>query len=409
MTTIPVSVPGGVRLLAVGHGGTNGGFARVLREILTPLARDCEVLHLAIGAAAAAGVPYPTVTAPERDVYGINALPSVLAAFAPHAVLILHDPWAAPLYLECVARHAPGTPTIFYCPVDGPLLCPDVGKIIEAATVVVAYTRFGRDELARATARTLGRDAAYWRARIPVIPHGVDHATFRPLRDRAAARKAVSRWLDLDDEDFIVLNANRNQPRKDIPATIEGFARFAVGTPATVRLVLHMQSSGPFCDVRAMAARHGVADRIVLPRGREHPSVTDQELNLLYNAADVGVNTASAEGWGLVSFEHAAAGVPQLVPGHAACRELWAGHAELLACEPARPREGGFSADRPVCPPAVAAALSRVYRDAGHRARLGHLARARAGAPGLSWSRIAATWHELVVRVASGLPATGRP
>jgi len=30
----------------------------------------------------------------------------------------------------------------------------------------------------------------------------------------------------------------------------------------------------------------------------------DNELNIVYNACDIGINTSVREGWGLVSFEH---------------------------------------------------------------------------------------------------------
>jgi len=48
----------------------------------------------------------------------------------------------------------------------------------------------------------------------------------------------------------------------------------------------------------------------------------DRELNLLYNACDVGLNTASSEGWGMVSFEHAATGAAQIVPRSWVCGEV---------------------------------------------------------------------------------------
>ena len=47
-------------------------------------------------------------------------------------------------------------------------------------------------------------------------------------------------------------------------------------------------------------------------------------LNKIYNATDVGLNTADGEGWGLVSFEHASCRKPQVVPNHTVCRDLWA-------------------------------------------------------------------------------------
>jgi len=43
-------------------------------------------------------------------------------------------------------------------------------------------------------------------------------------------------------------------------------------------------------------------------------SFKDEEINLFYNAADVGITTADGEGFGLCQFEHMGVGVPQVVP-----------------------------------------------------------------------------------------------
>jgi len=40
----------------------------------------------------------------------------------------------------------------------------------------------------------------------------------------------------------------------------------------------------------------------------------DDEINLFYNAADVGITTADGEGFGLCQFENMGVGVPQVVP-----------------------------------------------------------------------------------------------
>ena len=40
----------------------------------------------------------------------------------------------------------------------------------------------------------------------------------------------------------------------------------------------------------------------------------DEEINLFYNAADVGISTADGEGFGLCQFEQMGVGVPQVVP-----------------------------------------------------------------------------------------------
>ena len=40
--------------------------------------------------------------------------------------------------------------------------------------------------------------------------------------------------------------------------------------------------------------------------------MSDTEINVLYNASDIGLNTCEGEGFGLCQFEHAAVGCPQI-------------------------------------------------------------------------------------------------
>lgn len=60
---------------------------------------------------------------------------------------------------------------------------------------------------------------------------------------------------------------------------------------------------------------------ITLEEGMRHiifidnpQGLTDEDINILFNASDVGINTAMGEGWGLCNFEAAACGIPQIVP-----------------------------------------------------------------------------------------------
>ncbi|MEA2466332.1 MAG: D-inositol-3-phosphate glycosyltransferase, partial [Thermoleophilaceae bacterium] len=171
---------------------------------------------------------------------------------------------------------------------------------------------------------------------------------------------------------------NRNQHRKRVDLTLRGFAGFARGRP-DARLYLHMGMRDMGCDVVRLAAELGIADRLLTTsRSDGHPHVSDKHLNLIYNACDVGVNTASAEGWGLVSFEHAAAGAPQVVPSGGACARLWEGTG--IVAEPSRVDE----------------ALVTLYSDAVLRAELGGRCRALARSPRFSWGEVAARWEELL-------------
>jgi len=40
----------------------------------------------------------------------------------------------------------------------------------------------------------------------------------------------------------------------------------------------------------------------------------DEDINILYNIADIGISTADGEGWGLCTFEQMGVGIPQVVP-----------------------------------------------------------------------------------------------
>jgi glycosyltransferase involved in cell wall biosynthesis len=71
--------------------------------------------------------------------------------------------------------------------------------------------------------------------------------------------------------------------------------------------------------------------RIIMTAPTQHgPSVPVDLLNVIYNVADVGVNTCKGEGWGLVNFEHAACRVAQVVPDHTSCKEIFEGYGPLI-------------------------------------------------------------------------------
>jgi glycosyltransferase involved in cell wall biosynthesis len=129
--------------------------------------------------------------------------------------------------------------------------------------------------------------------------------------------------------------------------------------------------------------------------------VEDRDLNLLYNACDVGINTSMGEGWGLVSMEHGAAGGAQIVPDHSACSDLWNGRGELIP--PARSYVPEFSVLEmgEVSPQGVAQALENLYRDPERRRELSEAAWRAAKNPAYSWDAIAGEFESLFAALAS--------
>src|SRR5205823_13314929 len=98
---------------------------------------------------------------------------------------------------------------------------------------------------------------------LEVIPHGVDTHRFFPLSDDDVGRRVEARRaMKLNDPEhrdaFIVLNANRNMPRKRIDLTMQGFAEFAKDKPTNVKLYLHMALQDTGWNVIALAKRYGI-------------------------------------------------------------------------------------------------------------------------------------------------------
>jgi glycosyltransferase involved in cell wall biosynthesis len=213
---------------------------------------------------------------------------------------------------------------IGYAPMDSYNWTGCLSETANQWDAIISYTEFGAHEFIKGG---INKPVA-------VIPHGVTPGQFYPV-DKKEARKK----LGLKDEDFIIFNGNRNQFRKRMDITIAAFAKFAVNKPNT-KLYLHMGQKDQGWDIMHIFDREMKKNgldpnsRIILTANCEGPpNVEVDMLNTIFNAVDVGVNTCKGEGWGLVSFEHAACKIAQVVPDHTSCKEIFEGYGRLIRCD----------------------------------------------------------------------------
>jgi D-inositol-3-phosphate glycosyltransferase len=144
--------------------------------------------------------------------------------------------------------------------------------------------------------------------------------------------------------------------------------------------------------------KFGVGDRVYLnPQGGGVRN--DSELNLLYNACDVGINTSMGEGWGLASSEHGAAGAAQIVPDHTACAELWTGRGELIPVARSYIPEFSVLEMGEVSGAEVTQSLENLYGDPARRRELAQAAFRAAQNPAYCWDAIACEFERLFVSV----------
>jgi D-inositol-3-phosphate glycosyltransferase len=327
----------------------------------------------------------------------------------PAVVLVMHDIWMFDYYLRLFGPYRDRLKIVACIPLDGRITNEEEAAPLAQADRIVAYTDFARAEFEGAFRRLREQQADRDFPAVDVIPHGVDRDRFHPLPDRAKAKRHVFGDAPDAGESFVVLNASRPDKRKRVDLTVRGFAMFAAGKPANVRLCLHHPVMGDAAEreLEPVIRECGLGERLsVNPLGSE--IVGDDELNLLYNACEVGINTAMGEGWGLVSFEHGAAGAAQIVPDHTACAELWRGHAELIP--PARSYVPEFSPLEmgEVSPEDVAQALEALYRDPGRRQELARAAVSVAHNPAYSWEAVTRQFDDLFVELADTSEAKKR-
>jgi glycosyltransferase involved in cell wall biosynthesis len=339
---------------------------------------------------------------PNRDIgdrFGVDQIPSIVAAFKPDAVFVFNSFAALPRYGPLPARLGSPRPVLIaQCPVLGEIIDPRLIARLAFFDCVVVLSDVVRRHFANGLAECLRTGMIDRMPRLAVIPHGLDAETFHRLDDRRTARANIPALADLNDDGFVVLNANRHEPRKRIDLTLDGFARFARDKPRNVRLYLHMADHCGDARLSGAIESLGMDDRVVVaaPGTDVHPGLSDSDLNRLYNACDVGINTAASEGWGMVSFEHAATGAAQLVPGCWVCGEMWQDHAELLDVAPISPGPRQYTREAAVSAAGVAAALERLYSNGRHRGRMAVRAATLAAQPRFRWSDIASRWDALL-------------
>ena len=168
--------------------------------------------------------------------------------------------------------------------------------------------------------------------KIKVLPHGFDSEMFFHVNQNEARKH-----FNFNPEDFIVLNTNRNAYRKQIDKTIDAFIQFLKikNCDKRIKLFLNLDMGDKvdphygcniFNQIEISCLKYNVdhsevINHHIFRNSNEHYS--DEMLNYLYNACDVGINTCIGEGFGLCNLEHGGLGKPQIMSGVGALVDIF--------------------------------------------------------------------------------------
>jgi D-inositol-3-phosphate glycosyltransferase len=379
------------------------GFSRVTENVISRLKDDFEIVVLGNNWW---GDPtplqeeykmYPSSNRHQTAPFGEQRIREIVEREQPDVVFTINDMWIInEQYRQIQDLHKQGKfKFVGYAPMDS---YGWIGCLDETANdwdAIISYTEFGAHEFVK---------GGIYKP-IAVIPHGVTPGQFYPMDRNECRRK-----LGLKEDIFIVFNGNRNQFRKRQDITIKAFAKFAVNKPEA-QLYLHMGLKDQGWDLMGVFARE--MSKVGLdPNGRiimttqsdGPPNVSVEMLNTIYNACDVGVNTCKGEGWGLVNFEHAACGVPQVVPDHTSCKEIFEGYGELIRCDHVDV-DTNYAREMP-CPSSdhLAEILEDLYQSPDRRARVGQNCYQRVTDPQFAWDTVASQFGGIFEEVLSQEP-----
>lgn len=249
--------------------------------------------------------------APPQQGFGFSVLPDVIRHESPDIVFIYNDMGVITRFCEEIRKS--GIPRTFklWLYVDQvypyhPQMFIDV--INRDADRVFAFTSYWKQAL-----KTQGVTRS-----IDVLGHGFENDCFFPL-NRDETRKKVG----LPTDAFIYMSLNRNQPRKRYDLLVMAFVELVAKYPTKPIFLMCVCDKGdkggwPLFEVfqREMKLKglplERFGNRLML--SSTDMNFRDEDINMFYNLADVGVNTADGEGWGLCNFEQMGVGVPQVVP-----------------------------------------------------------------------------------------------
>lgn len=258
-----------------------------------------------------------------REPFGLQRFLDLLQTGQYDMAFILQDTFIIENIAKVIAQVQDLLPkerklaTIFYFPIDGEPKENWIKQSVSLFDFPVTYTNFAKE-------KCLKYDPALSN-KLKFIYHGVNTKDFYPY-DFAKRQQFRKDMLHDNAGKFLVVNVNRNQPRKDLARTLATFAEFHKKKPNSF-LYLNCQAEDTGGNIHEMARNYD----LVVGKDYSTPSmklfssnqgVPIEILNGIYNAADLVISTTLGEGWGLSTTEAMATKTPVVMPNNTSLPEI---------------------------------------------------------------------------------------
>jgi D-inositol-3-phosphate glycosyltransferase len=391
-------------VLAVGLFVPGTGFTRVFESLFATLSEKYTLHWLGIGYKGEIVQTNNYILHPCNvnggDLYGAYGAAAIVHQVKAQSVLLLTDFYLLKNYEEAWRPlKESGVRLLAYIPLDGEIT--DISIIRDCLFLddIVMYASWAAAAVATAFKRVSTESKSTIFPRLTYIYHGVNLDVFEPAANsdkQDSLKKEIFLHTDAADSIFI-LNANRFNERKDLESTITAFAAALPNFNKPAYLCLHTPNLQPELKtelIKLIEKTTGKDRVIVNPLGDEY--ISDNQLVRLYQACDVGVNTSLGEGWGLITFEHAACGAAQIVPGHTTPAELWQDAALITATERAVTLSTNPFQMHAISKELLSEQLITLVNEPLYLAAIGDKCRQRSTEKIFNWNFIGIQWQQLL-------------
>lgn len=249
-----------MKIVALSDSPMNSGFGRISNEVFQRLSwrgHRIHVVSLLWDGIATEGdwysnrqhkYDFQVSGCAGRDIFQYAA--NIINLANPDVVMSVQDfPYATSLYYNCRvdwSRRA----FAFITPIDGEPIFEDWLNLVDEADGAMVISRFGVEAMKR-QGKTVGLCAP-----------GTDSRYFKPAK--SAEKLALREKAGIPENAFVLGMMAMNQGRKDIPHTLDGFAKFAIDKPNAL-LLMDMDKANPAgWNIPALAKTKGIPENRIL-------------------------------------------------------------------------------------------------------------------------------------------------
>jgi len=317
------------RFMLVGtHAHQTTGYSKVCYHLIQELSKHADVFHFGFQKFVVSPPeyrPYPpnvNVYDPvekERDQsatqemgFGFKQLPDYVRKVKPDVLMVYNDASVVYQFMDSLATLSESEKTYkLYVYLDQvyTIQRPDLlARIEKEVDTYFVFTPYWKSML----------EGQGVMKPIHVLRHGFDPRQF-VQGDRLALRKKHS----IPEGSIVLLNMNRNTPRKRHDIVVTAFAELVARFPTKPLLLMAVCDNGETGGFPLQEIYYRELDRLgvqIQPNAQKlvitksAMTHTDELVNDLYCMSDIGITAADGEGFGLCQFEAMGLGIPQVVP-----------------------------------------------------------------------------------------------